>query len=165
MSVADSTTVRLPTAAAMYRYAVEADDRVGVTCPTTGSVRAALTAAETATALVSVYAAPAGLDGLGWPGRYRLAGAVERGDVDLAVARTGSEWLAWSDDWSARPRCPTRRLVSDETRLTRGRRQPSLPDGVVASVTDDTVGGIVVVRESVIHVGDSEVVAAGVSRP
>lgn len=99
----------------MYRYAVEADDRVGVTCPTTGSVRAALTAAETATALVSVYAAPAGLDGLGWPGRYRLAGAVERGDVDLAVARTGSECLAWSDDWSARLHRPSRRLVFDET--------------------------------------------------
>ena len=153
----------------MYRYAVEVGDRVGVTCPTTGSVRATVTAAETVTetaaAPVSVYAAPSGLAGLGWPGRYRLAGAVDRGNVDLAVARTVSACRAWADDWSARPRCPTRRLVSDETRLTRGRRQPSLPDGVVASVTDDTVGGIVVVRESVIHVGDSEVVAAGVSRP
>lgn len=115
MSVAEATTVQLPTAAAAYRYAVDAGDRVGVTCPTTGSVRAAVSAAETATARVSVYAAESALAGLGWPGRYRLAGAVARDSVDLAVARTGPELRVWADDWSARLHRPSRRLVFDDS--------------------------------------------------
>lgn len=112
----------------MYRYAVDAGG-VGVTCPTTGSLRAVLGAApETAT--LSVYTAPSALAGLGWPDRYRLAGAVDHGEVDLAVAETVSTCRAWGDEWSATLDQHSHALVFDE--------QPAIPtDTYGASATLD----------------------------
>jgi hypothetical protein len=122
------SAVELPTAAAVYHYAVDAGG-VGVTCPTVGSLRAVLAAVE-GTPTLSVYAAPSALAGLGWPGRYRLAGAVARGRVDLVVAETVAACRAWGEEWSGRLDRASRRLVFDE--------QPAIPtDTYGKSVTLD----------------------------
>ena len=109
-------TVELPTAAAVYHYAVDTGG-VGVTCPTTGSLRAVLAAVEEPPTL-SVYATPSALAGLGWPDRYRLAGAVADEHVDLAVAETVSACRAWGEGWSATLDRAGRRLVFDEQTTT-----------------------------------------------
>jgi hypothetical protein len=128
VSAAGQPTVNLPTPAAIYRYAVDAGG-VGVTCPTTGSLRAVLgVAAETAT--LSVYAAPSALAGLGWPDRYRLAGGVDRGDVSLAAVETVATCRAWGEEWSARFDRHSQTLVFDE--------QPAIPtDTYGESVTPE----------------------------
>jgi|GEM_PF-2608908 len=96
----------------MYQYAVDAGS-VGVTCPTTGSLRA-VSEATAETAALSVYTAPSALAGLGWPDRYRLAGAVDHGCVDLAVAETVSACRVWGEGWSATLDRHSRALVFDE---------------------------------------------------
>lgn len=122
------SAVELPTAAAVYHYAVDAGG-VGVTCPTVGSLRAVLAAVE-GTPTLSVYAAPSALAGLGWPGRYRLAGAVDRERVDLAVAETVSACRAWGEGWSATLDRASRQLVFDDqtTRPTDTYGAPAAPD-------------------------------------
>ena len=119
--------VELPSAAAVYHYAVDAS-AAGVTCPTAGSLRAVVATVKEAT--LSVYAAPSALAGLGWPGRYRLAGAVALGRVDLVVAETVAACRAWGEEWSGRLAHASRRLVFDE--------QPAIPtDTYGESVTLD----------------------------
>lgn len=87
---------------------------VVVTCPTAWALRGALDAAATATTTtpVHVHTTRVALDRFGWPGRYRLAGAVARATVSVHTADV-SQCRAWScsGEWRAGFESETNTLV------------------------------------------------------
>lgn len=109
---------------------------VVVTCPTAWALRGALDAVATATTTpVHVHTTRVALGRFGWPGRYRLAGAVARDTVSVHTGDV-SQCRAWSrvGEWRAGIEPETNTLVVADDVDTAALVAPEYDDPVAFGV-------------------------------